>query len=404
MSMKNQDFKTLASSSDELNSELTFDDTKGNEKSFATNGNIPLTEFEIQGFPMWVLKHKDIKFQVVYKNYPSQRSVGCQITVQAQPRTGGVITVPVKDNQDGSYTASFVANQTGEVKLSITINDQHVKGSPCSVQVRQYFALSKPRNIYTNDLKHPWGIACGNDGLWAVADRFCGCVYILDGQDQLITKVEPTTDEWDRPNGLAFDANNDLYITDNGNHRISKINTNGECLLQFGRCGRGKGELSYPRSITVHDDKVYITEQANNRVSVFKCDGQFSQFIGNEVGQMFNPHGIAVTSNNQVLVACWGRNCISIFTLDGNYVGEIGGMQVRAPYGIAVNVHGYIFISDGANRVLIFNVDGMLVHCFGSLGSNPGQFRHPRGITCSPDGTIYVSDSDNKRVQILSDY
>jgi len=80
---------------------------------------------------------------------------------------------------------SFLANQTGEVKLSITINGVHIKGSPCSVQeVPQYSALDKPNKIVDNGgrMGNPRGIAFGKDGVWAVTDYSNDCISIFDNQ------------------------------------------------------------------------------------------------------------------------------------------------------------------------------------------------------------------------------
>ena len=48
-----------------------------------------------------------------------------------------VVPVEVKDNKDGSYSASFVTKQVGEAKMLITIEGEHIKGSPYSVMVHQ---------------------------------------------------------------------------------------------------------------------------------------------------------------------------------------------------------------------------------------------------------------------------
>ena len=39
---------------------------------------------------------------------------------------------------------------------------------------------------------------------------------------------------------------------------------------------------------------------------------------------------------------------------------------------------------------------------FGVPGSEPGQFNQPRNLTIAPDGTLYVADSDNHRIQHLN--
>ena len=49
--------------------------------------------------------------------------------IKADSSRRDVSLVEVKDNKDGSYTASFVADQLGEMKLSVTKKGRQIKGS-----------------------------------------------------------------------------------------------------------------------------------------------------------------------------------------------------------------------------------------------------------------------------------
>ena len=70
--------------------------------------------------------------------------------------------------------------------------------------------------------------------------------------------------------GVAFDANNHLYVTDYGNHRVQKFEIGGKFMILFGTEGSGNGQLTYPFGITVHNDKVYVTESSWWQI-VFQC-------------------------------------------------------------------------------------------------------------------------------------
>ena len=337
---------------------------------------------------------------------------GESIVIQAQSSKEDVIhTIKVKDNKDGSYSASFVANQIGEVKLSISMKGQHIKGSPFSIKVHgKYTTIDKPNKLLVNEggrIGAPYGIAFGRNGMYAIVDCAHGCVWIFDKQDQLVRKLGSTgagNGQFKYPHGVAFDDNY-LYVTDSSNNRIQKFDMNGTYLLKFGTTRTGKGQLNCPIGITIHSDKVYVVENGSNRVSVFHCDGQFSHIIG--LGHLDCPWFAAV-SNDQLLVADWRHNCISIFTLDGNYVGKYdtrgtGGEQLDSPCGIAIDMYGFIFVTEYyKSRVSVFNKDGVFVHSFGSKGSGHGQFSVPRGIAISPTGEMYVCDTGNKRIQIFS--
>ena len=165
----------------------------------------------------------------------------------------------------------------------------------------------------------PWGIGFGRDGMWAVTDNTNHCVWIFDREDRVVRKFgSKGTDDgkFNHPLDVAFDANDHLYVTDHHNNRVQKFEINGKFMILFGTKGSGHGQLTYPLGITVHNDKVYVTEcWGGRRISVFQLDGRFSHIVGS--GQLSNPHHIAVSANDQLLVADYYHHCIYVFTLDG---------------------------------------------------------------------------------------
>jgi len=371
------------------------------------------------GIPSYQPKGKEMKLTVITKGQVSSRCTysqrGDRIAISADPSTGIVMRGDAEENSVGGYTfqAYVIASQIGKVKLGITVNGKHIKGSPYSVQIRQYSSLDKPNKMVDNDgrMGKLVGIAFNEDGMWAVADYSNNCVCIFDNRNQLIRKFgSPGSDngQFNNPCGLAFDADNHLYVVELYNHRVQKFDAIGGYLLQFGKHGSGDGELSHPSGITVYDDRVFVAESNNHRISVFQCDGQFSHTIGS--GQLSSPQDVAVTSNNQVLVADYGHHCISIFTVDEDYVGKVviptdGKDQLVWPTSIAIDLHDYIFVTEWGNRrVSVFNRDGVFIHYCECYGCGEGSSSSPLRIACSPNGSIYVSDHDNKRVQIFSDY
>ena len=375
----------------------------------------PLTSMA-ENVPSLAYINNNVNFTIVTKNTQGDRCSkgGSEVISQVQSSsTGDVIPVAVKDNQDGTYSASVVPKQAGEVKLSVIINGRHIQGSPYSVRCRNYFALNVPSKTVNGDgrLGKPWGIAFGKDGMWAVADHSNHRVYIFDSQDQVVTKFGAQGNgngQLNAPTGVAFDDDNHLYVVDNDNHRVQKFNIRGGYVLKLGNRGSNHGQLECPAGITVHNKRVYVADVVNHRISVFQCDGNFSHAIG-QSGELNCPIDVAVT-NNQLLVANYDGHCISIFTLDGNYISKFGKHgtgrgDLSSPTSLTIDMYGSILVTEqGNNRVSVFNKDGVFIHCFGSKGSAEGQFFSPYGIALSPNGSIYISDHGNKRIQTFSDY
>ena len=117
-----------------------------------------------------------------------------------------------------------------------------------------------------------------------------------------------------------------------------------------------------------------------------------------------------------VMISCWlltgsYHHCISIFTLDGNYVGKYetrgtGRKQLDCPCGIDIDMYmASSLLLNILKIVYLFSikmVSSYTAQRFGSRGSGHGQFSGPRGITISPIDDIYVCDTNNKRIQIFS--
>ena len=364
--------------------------------------------------PKWSIEGSVVNIKLHAKDHFNQccHKGGSKIIILMQPSEKDVVSVDVKDNEDGSYSASFVANRVGDMKLSVTVKGQQIKGSPFNVKVhRKYTTIDKPIKVVNADgnMGPPSGIAFSGDGMWAVADDTNHCVWIFDNNDKLVRKFGGKgtgNGKFDTPLGLVFYTNNDLYVTDQCNHRVEKFDINGLYLYQFGTQGLDKGQLQHPVGIIAHNSKLYIAESSNHRISVFRLDGQFSHIIGSS--QLSKPRYIAINGSNQLLVADSGHHCISIFAVNGDYVGKVGTkdnirIQLKSPTGITTDIHGFIFVTEGGNnRVTIFDKGGTFLYSFGIEGSSHGQFSLPYGIAISPTGVIYICDSRNKRIQIFS--
>ncbi|XP_065907091.1 tripartite motif-containing protein 2-like [Dysidea avara] len=369
---------------------------------------------EVSNFPAYIFAGQKVEVTIITKDSNGDLcSIGGeQVHVELKSFTGIVTVGKVRDNNNGTYTASLTTELVGEAWLFVSINSQQIKGSPYSTVVRNYKALCLPDKMMNNNGKigQPWGIAFGKNGVWAVADCSNHCVYVFDAQDHLFKKLGSRgtkNTQFKNPCGVTFDNDNHLYVADRDNHRVQKFDVD-NYMLQFGGGGSGDSQLQYPHGITAREGRVYIADKGNRRISVFQSDGQFCVSFGS--GQLGGPYDVAVNGKNQLLlVADNSHHCIATFTLDGRYVSKFATYGTSEgylyyPYSLASDLNGYIVVSDGNHRVSVFDYAGKFIHCFGSRGTASGQFNAPVGIALSPNGTIYVSDHSNRRIHIYSNF
>ncbi len=104
------------------------------------------------------------------------------------------------------------------------------------------------------------------------------------------------------------------------------------------------------------------------------------------------------------------------------YVGVFDNLPLLQPRDVAVGADGNRYIADtGNNRIVVVDRAGNYVRSFGStcflsdgaagkcvdpdtagpLELGDGQFREPWGVAVSPDGTIFVADTWNGRIQVF---
>ncbi len=267
------------------------------------------------------------------------------------------------------------------------------------------------------------------------------------------------------PHGLALDANDNLYVVDPGNFRIQVFDKNGNFLRKWGSKGSGPGQFQGDlRGIAINKAKgwVYVVDGEGNKISKFDLNGKFINKWGSSGhgnGQFADGGREAtVDAAGNLWVADMPNFRVQKFTANGAFMAAypspaqrppLGGFN--APRGVGVAKDGTVAVSDtynwriqtfnasggvikewgrrgrGANqfnyarmvasnpvnndwiitdtdngRIVSYSKDGAYKWSSGTSGAGAGQFRNPQSVAVAANGTIYVADSNNKRVQVLS--
>ena len=128
---------------------------------------------------------------------------------------------------------------------------------------------------------------------------------------------------------------------------------------------------------------------------------------GLALGELWNPHGVAIDENtNMIYVAEWlDSHRVSIFSETGAFINTFSHEDMTWPYGIAIHRDNLYVTDTEAHAVFRFKIeaDMRFVAKLGSQGFVMGQFDCPLGLSVSPNGDVFVADSNNHRIQILDD-
>jgi len=207
------------------------------------------------------------------------------------------------------------------------------------------------------------------------------------------------------PQNLAIDSNGNVYVTDLGNKRVQKFDSDGTFLNAWGSSGTGAGQFNSPIGIAIGENHVFVVDNQLNKIQKFDTDGNFvTQWgkRGDGPGEFLLPNGITVNNNGNVLVVDTGNHRIQQFTSDGEFLREFGQSGTAddhfiSPIGITTDSEKNIYVSDpSANKIKKFDSFGNFITYF---GPNVAGFPlRAQGLQIDPEGNLYAADGYNNRV------
>ena len=137
---------------------------------------------------------------------------------------------------------------------------------------------------------------------------------------------------------------------------------------------------------------------------------------GTESGQFQSPRAVAVAADGSLYVVDSMNDRIQHLAPDGSVLqvwgsradvsqGAAAGGTFNEPWGVAVGPDGSVYVADTWNyRIQKFTPDGTFITMWGFFGQPsdaPEAFYGPRGIAVDAQGRVYVADTGNKRIVIF---
>nr|WP_315199022.1 NHL repeat-containing protein [uncultured Aquabacterium sp.] len=274
----------------------------------------------------------------------------------------------------------------------------------------------------------------GSDGVTGGGGNPTAALSLFAGNSTSVNRLG-------EPNGVALDADGNVYVADTNNNLIRKITAAGvvTTLAGSGTGGFADGTgtaaaFDGPRGIAVDaSGVVYVADSGNHRIRKISAAGEVTTLAGSgspgfandttgTLASFNNPSGIAVDASGVVYVADSSNHRIRKITADGEVTtlagsgspGSIDDTGTAAsfdgPRGIAVDASGVVHVADSNNHSIrkitaageVSTLAGSVMAGSTDATGSAASFNDPHGVAVDAFGVVYVADSSNTRIRKIT--
>jgi hypothetical protein len=241
------------------------------------------------------------------------------------------------------------------------------------------------------------------------------------------------------PSDLAIDLNNNIYVADTDNNLIRKISPNGfvSTIVGNGKCGFQDGfgieaQICFPTALSVDNSgKIYFVDMIRSLIRmvdintrVITLSGGDDEFIDGPAAtaKFYMPMGIKIDKSSNLIIADTFNAAIRSLSVGGTVTtlagkkgyGLIDGQGLNAkfksPHGLSIDLNNNIYVADNYNnsiRKISPNGQVTTIAGNGARGDVTGLAKNalffgPKYVLHDPSGDLYISDTYNNKIKILS--
>lgn len=215
------------------------------------------------------------------------------------------------------------------------------------------------------NLSRPMSVKLGRDGRLWIADT--GNQRILASTEDADTFEEfrpPSANPASPPDYTDIAVDDEgrvLWIVDNDNHQVWRLDLNTGDYSKIGERGESLGQFDYPlAAVTNPQGDIFITEALNGRVQILDRTGRVVGSIavyGADLGNLYRATGIAIDSEGNVWVADSAMGAIQVFQPNGTLIDVLRGddgepLKLDTPFGVALDANGDLYATEMTPNVV----------------------------------------------------
>jgi uncharacterized protein (TIGR03437 family) len=259
------------------------------------------------------------------------------------------------------------------------------------------------------ELNSPLGVTVDSAGNFYIADSVNDVIRKVTPSDQISTVAgnqglgggysgdtgAPLNATLNGPSALVFDAAGNLYIADTANNRVRKVSFSANTITTYAGSGgtsfSGDGlpavdaSLNAPRALAFDAaGNLYIADSGNHAIRMVSAKTQLMSTVAGTGTLGYNGDNIPATS-----------------------------AELNYPLGVTFDSAGNMYIADSQNFRIRKVVNGIMTTIGGTgqpgyggdgLYSTQSLFSFPSSVLVDSTGKVYVGDSGNNVVRLLTPY
>ncbi|TZF86549.1 hypothetical protein FW774_04365 (plasmid) [Pedobacter sp. BS3] len=262
--------------------------------------------------------------------------------------------------------------------------------------------------------------------------------YAGDGTAGLVNGPAASA-EFRNPEGVAVDANGNIFVADRQNSVIRKISVDGvvSTYAGDGTAGYADGpaataKFNLPWKLAIDaQGNIFVADRDNFKIRKISPDGIVSTLAGSTAGyadgsgaaaKFMQPLDVAVDAQGNVIVADNTGHRIRKVTPDGTVstiagdgtAGLVNGTGTAAkfknPSGLTIDASGNILVADRLNHCIRKITPAGVVSTVAGSGTSglldgdalTAKFADPYGVAVDANGNILVAELTNARIRKIT--
>lgn len=213
--------------------------------------------------------------------------------------------------------------------------------------------------------------------------------------DLSVVYQSASSTQLDNPHDLKLSPDGKyLFVSDVGNNRVVLLDP--ETLAFVSEFGSDHQSGTHDVDFDAQG-QAYVADTHNNRVTIYRIEGTRATLTGELKERVRGPEGVLVHSNGHVYVAgAWSGNVVAY--RNGRVVHELAGLS--SPHDLEETADGKIWLSDSGNhRVLLLSPDLRIVR---ELSRETYGFNGVRYLDLLGDGTLVAADKYSHQIKFIA--